>query len=1466
MAVGARERSVSGERADRRTEFWFRILIAGCVLLGFTARVWNLDFDQRQHQHPDERFWSMTSAALADEPPRPEHPTLLGPVLDWLDADRSRANPYRVTETFLYGPISLALTRSVAGWLHDGAVDGTQPAGLIVDGLDLVGVPLLDASGGPRFDARYEVDLIGRLLGAITDSITIVLVGCIARRLGGRTAAVAASFLYASCVLAIQSSHFLGSEPLLGLGCSATVLAALRFDRSADRRAAARTGAWAGGAAGFAVAVKLSALGLVAVPGLGLLGLAVRHRRAADAIRLVTMGLVAAVTFRVLQPSAFDGLGLRLSRDFLDDARRSAQLQTDTWPPSFQWVGRAPFVQPFVWLATTTVGPGVFVAAAVAVLILAVRRWGGRVADRVASRWPGTADRLRRAPNSVGDSVDTWSTVVVTGAAAVPFVFVELTAWPTGRYFYPMLPALVVLAGTGVAWALALARHHRGALRSGALVLVIGSVGAAALWAVGFVHGVYGHPHTRIEASRWIADNVPPGSVLSVQAWDDQLPLRLPGIDAAAYPSELLDLVSPDSVEKVAVVAGQLGRIDYVVESSPRIWATVVRLPARFPSTIAFFDALDSGALGFERVATFTSPPRLGPWTLDESGAEEAFSVYDHPEVRIWAKVRSLDRDELVAALDPDAAATAVAVDPNAGTANGLRLRPDEVAENRAGPTFDDAFDRGTGLGTVLAWVVVLELIGLATFVLFLPLLRRLPDAGLGVSKILGLVLLAGAVFACVTWLGRTLDRWLVGVVVATLVGVAARRAWSTRAELAQLWRERSRLLVTVELIGWTCFGLFVVMRGMNPDLWHPNRGGEKPFEQALLTAVLRTRTLPVYDPWFSGGTLNYYYGGWFLLSIPGRLLRTSPMMVMNIGVGVYAGAAAGAASTIGAALAGGRRARWWRRSRSTRRALAGAVVAAGLVLLASSPAVLRPMGDLVRGRIDRRGVDWWALSRVIPDSVAVTEFPAWSLLFADLHPHLMGMAVLLALGVVVLALYDAMRSGPVGHVVLLAAALGLLVGTVRMTNTWDYPLALGLAGILIVWAYRRGVSGGRVIAVASVVAAVVLVFFVPYVERGQVFDGGFERATLRTPLTSWFRQFGFHALIVALVVVSEASRAALRARPRWGRLTSAHLAGGALGIVVVGGPLVLTGRETLLLAVLAMVGCLWLSWWRRDRAGGAGPLPPFVIAVGWAIQVGVETFTVRNDGGRMNTVFKFWYESWIVLSVGVAALVAAELVGRRTLRRTATAWLAAVALASIGFWSLALPVRLDDRIGDEGLTLAGEAYLTAGLVQDTDRGKFVPGDDLPLIDWLRANVAGVRTIAEAPGIDYAWTGRISSSTGLPTPIGWAYHERQQRRIDEGSIDNRLADMTSLYVTTDPVEMARVLARYDIEYVVFGTEEWLLASTRSAAALRSFECLSIRREADRSDAGDGAVLRAYFVGVVDHACVNRLRPLPPPSS
>lgn len=1461
--------------------FWPLAVIV--AIGGLVLRLWNIDFDQRQHLHPDERFWSITSDAMHRTPPAAEHGTIAGPLLDWLDGQRSPSNPYRATESFLYGPISLTLARTTAGWLHDGVAHGDQPAAAVADTLDWLGVPLIDADGQPRFDNAYGVDLVGRMIGAVFDTVTIIVIILIGRRVGGRAIGLVAGGFYALSVLAIQLAHFLGSEPLLGLGCALTVLCTVRLDRGASVRRAASGGLAVGLAIGLATAAKLTAVGLAAVPALGCMALVAIHRRRSDVVRLVSLGLGAAIAFRILEPSAFNGLGLSLSRSFLDDLQRASDLSTSTAPPSFQWADRRPVLQPVVWLTKFTVGPGVVLAALFGAAVMSVNLFGERFRAAVG-RWRTGRFRepslrvLNRWARLTSDT-GRWPVAAIIACTAAPFSYIVATALPTGRYFIPMLPGLMVMAAFGTVAAIRWARSTAGRTRlfSGSIAAL--SVGLAVAWGIGFVHGVYGTTNTRIEASRWIAANVPAGSVLSSEAWDDGLPLRLPGVNADAYTSEQLNLVGPDDEVKVAKVADQLSRIDYVIESSARISDTVTRMPARFPSTINFFHGLDSGKLGFTRVATFSSGIGLGPWQLDDRKADEAFSVFDHPQVRIWQKTEQIDRNSIVAVLDPVAAANAVAVDPNAASSNGLMLEPAEVATNATGDTYDEAFDTsGSSAVHVIGWMVLLELIGLAGFVIFLPLFQRLPDAGLGLSKIISLVGLSFVVFIAAAWLHVDLSRSMFVAVVTLFVGAGAAVAWRRRETLVSLCRSRARLLIAVEMAMIAAFLVVVAMRSMDPDLWHPDRGGEKPFEMALLTAVLRTKTLPVYDPWFSAGALNYYYGGWLILSVPARVLRTSPTLVMNIGLAAMASCAAGAAfSTAAGGVDAARRhgfAAWPTRRASRRTAVAGLLGTAFVLALANN-AIIRATWRHITRDGSAATVDWWGLSRVIPHSVAITEFPSWSILFADLHPHVMGIAVLLLVGALCLVWHAALVDGRRAHVLALAVAIGVSIGMVRATNTWDYPVSLAFAAVAVVAALARRARWQRCATAAVLAGVTLMVGWSPYVSRGEVFDAGFDAAQLRTRFSSWLEQFGLFAAVTVFVTGAALVIAVRQSTQVWHRITNAHVAVAGVALVTIGYVVVRPGRGTFVSCSLLALGCGWsavagFTRSRQARTDARSPVGPFVLAAGWAVQAGVELVNVRNDGGRQNTVFKFWYESWILLAIGAAIVIAEQLLSRRSWRRrTAGALLAVMGALSVAFWWLTLPVRTDDRISLGGASLDGEAYLRTGFTVGADDKRFVPGDDVALIDWLRANVRGLPAIAEAPGDDYRWTSRISWSTGLPTPIGWPYHESQQRRPYGGVISARQTDMMTLYTTSDEREIARVLSRYSIAYVVFGTQERLLSSDASAEALRSFPCLKIEAT-EVPDAATGGLVPAsprdtYYVAAVDRACVSRLRPPLPPA-
>jgi len=1410
------------------------LLLALAAVVGLTARLWNLDFDQRQHLQPDERHWAFTSANLAAAPAPAAHGTLAGPILEWVDGDRSPANVYRGTDTFAYGPITLAVARGAAGWLHEGVVSGDQPAALVADAFDALGVNLIDSQGQPRFDDAYQVDLVGRLLGALLDATTIVVVGLIGRRLGGRRAGLAGAALYATCVLAIQHAHFLGAEPLVGLASALTVLATLRLDRSSDVAAAVRGGSLAGMAAGLAAGAKLTGAGVGMVPLLLCAVLVYRHRRRADLARVLSVALFLILAFRVVNPGAFEGLGWSLKQQFLDDFWASLRVAELDTPPAVQWANRIVALDALRWLFVYTVGPGVCLAAVAGAAALWRRR--GRTAS--------------------------WNVAVAFAALALPGALVVRSFNPTGRYFMPLLPMLFAVAGVGLAalWAhrpqqVRVARQRLGP----AVALVL--AGAALLWGAAFVNGVYGHDNTRIVASRWIQANVPEGAVLSSQAWDDGLPISVDGIDAGVWTNEQFDLFGEDTVEKVERLATQLSGVDYVVESSARVWGTVPRIPVRYPSTIKFFAALDSGQLGFERVATFTSVPRISLfgvqlWRLDDSDAEEAFSVYDHPEVRIWRQVRDLSTDELLQVLDPVAASMAIHVSPQKAKANGLTLYADEVAANETVGTYNDDFDTTSSpWWHLLGWLLLIEASGVAAFVIFLPLLRRFPDAGAGVSKMLGVALPAVAVFFAVTWLGVAFTRGLVAAVFAAWFVAAVVLGRRRAPQLAAVWAQRRRTIVLAAALSTLTFLMFLSLRAMNPDLWNPSRAGEKPFELTMLTSVMRTRTLPPYDSWMSGGTLNYYYGGYLMLSLPGRLLRTSPTVVMNLAVALFASCTAGAAFTAGSAVVSNGRGVRSKASMATAR-WAG-LLAAGFVLLLPNmvfvPGLVRRMVGAEHGTFD-----WWSVSRVIPNSAAITEFPAWSLLFGDVHPHVMGLPLLITVLVLCLAWYRSLIERRSAQSIALAVAVGLLLGLVRATNTWDYPLALATALVAVSVALVR--RGNWRVATRDVVVAGAGVAFVwaPYVWRGEVYDAGVEPVTQRTPWESWADHWAFFAACTLLVAVPVAWRwvgRGVRTSPTmWRSVRRGHVVAFVVFLIAVGVFVLASTRSTQLTSlVLAALSAAAAVIGRKCKT--VSSLGCALMGVGWLAIVVIEQYSVKNDGGRMNTVFKGWYQVWLLLAIGsavslvalVRSRVLASLRRPRLYRRTGFAFVAFAGFVAVAFAVLATPVRLEDRVSPHGFSLDGLAYFQSDLrYGDGDR---LLSEDLPLLTWLQASVHGIVPIAEAPGDDYVWSSRFATMTGLPTPIGWPYHERQQKRDYGYLVDKRIADMTELYTTTEPQLVAELLARYRLGYVTFGLVEQRLSPDPTGATLLAAPCVS---EVFRS--GD------LFIAEVDRQCLRELPP------
>ena len=156
-------------------------------------------------------------------------------------------------------------------------------------------------------------------------------------------------------------------------------------------------------------------------------------------------------------------------------------------------------------------------------------------------------------------------------------------------------------------------------------------------------------------------------------------------------------------------------------------------------------------------------------------------------------------------------------------------------------------------------------------------------DRGYIFSKTLGILLLAygGWILASLHLLAFSHFSLLI-VLFFLLFCMLVMIAWQ-RYVLYQFLRQHWRLLLLEEAIFTLAFLLFVGIRALNPDLWNPYLGGEKPMELAFLNAILRSPYMPPYDPWFSGGYINYYYYGYVIIGSLIKLTSIIPTTAFNL-------------------------------------------------------------------------------------------------------------------------------------------------------------------------------------------------------------------------------------------------------------------------------------------------------------------------------------------------------------------------------------------------------------------------------------------------------------------------------------------------------------------------------------------------------------------------------------------------------
>ena len=1392
------------------------LLLGLALLVGAWFRFTGLDWDSGAHLHPDERHITITTELIQ----WPESPA------QYFDTETSPLNPYNQgVGSFVYGTLPMFVTKAAAGIVDKDAYDG--------------------------------IHLVGRFLTASLDVLTILLVFLIARRLSNRWGGALAAALYACAVQAIQQAHFYTADIWVTFFATFALWFALRWQEE---------GRWydlAGVSivAGLALASKLGVATLAVPIGVAFFLCAWRLTQPPDLAvtgRLLTRlgghvllgGLLVYATLRLCLPYVFASaapwdprLNPRYTQD-IETLRYLAGGDAD-FPPSYSWAttdyALFPLEQMFRW----EMG---WALAGVAWLGLL---WG---------LW-----RLARDGKLVFAPVVAWI-IALYGYQALQFA-------KPGRYFLPIYPALAVLGGVFLCWLTyqlykgdafswlqrvrLRIRHSResGNPSLGGLLRFAGPALAALVllstfaWAFAYTR-IYAEPVARVRASEWIYANIPAGAVLAAEHWDDALPLRLPGHDYAPHRYQYVQLpvFGPDTPEKLTEFIQALTQTDYIVISSRRTHGVIRQLPARYPMASQYYHELFAGSLGFAPVRTITNFPHLFGWEIDDSAAEEQFIVFDHPTVHIFEKTAGFSPEAVRELLEPHLTTLPQTLTPGQLTYNGLLLTEEARADLKDSGTWSAYFDRDSIVNAApwLFWWLTMLLVGWLAWPLLWRMLPVVPDQGYLLAKSIGLLFIA-----YIPWLlastgvlaaGRA-TTWLAIALIGFASAFVLSRTWR---QFAQFVKERRTELLLSEAVFTGVFVFFLWVRFTNPDLWHQWYGGEKPMDFAHMNTLIKAVRYPPFDPWFAGGYVNYYYMGHQVFGTLIRLLGIVPSVAYNLVVPLVAALLAANVYTFGSTV--------WHRAPRGMRLLAGV---GGIVLVAvvgnldgAVQWFLRLTADAAPDRLPAGGAwvgqalsnflraepppgfDYWQSTRLIEG--AIHEFPFFSFLYGDLHPHVLALPFTMVVPVLALAFVLSYRRNAIARVndpsppffvwlrpllrfptLPLLLLAGFVLGFLRTANTWDYPTYALLLGGAVVLVERRALIRLEIPAWVRLGAAAIVLFLVgrvafgPYIDHYQSFFFGARGIDDQTPLWQYLVIHGVPLFFIAVFLVREL----LQAR----RAFDIRLIG-VLAVLQLALASVLWQRPILLLLQIGVLLALLVAL--RPRAKQPARLLAGMVALAMLLGIFPEFFAIDGDVGRMNTIFKFYLQAWNLLALAAAASLPFLWQQVRLRRTVLPVGTLLVALALI-YPVSAIPDRAEQRLVPGLVTLDGAAFMEQAVIHDQDRD--IPLKwDLEAIRWLQDNVAGTPTVLEATIPYFRWGARVAIHTGLPTVLGWDSHQWLQRWEYRPMIEQRKVDVQTIYETADFDLTLRLLRQYDVDYIYLGDLE---RAYYQGPGLRKFELM-----------------------------------------
>ena len=812
-------------------------------------------------------------------------------------------------------------------------------------------------------------------------------------------------------------------------------------------------------------------------------------------------------------------------------------------------------------------------------------------------------------------------------------------------------------------------------------------------------------------------------------------------------------------------------------------------------------------------------------------------------------------------------------------------------------------------------WYIILTLLGWLTFPLIYTLFPALADRGYTLARAAGL-LIWGYVFWLLASLGVAQnDKGGILFALVILIGLSIFSGLNRQSEIVNFLQSNKSLIITTEILFFIAFAFLAFVRSANSDL----TGTERPMELAFINGILRSPTFPPQDPWLSGYAISYYYFGYVMTAMLASISGINGSAAHNLMTAlVFALGAIGSYGILYNLLSradDGKQTTDSDEEPSASRLLpsVSALLAPFFLLLVSNFGTLLEImhqGGLFWVKDPKTGeyssrfwtwmdmrelsqppaipfhwipldryLWWWRSSRIIQDydmlgkwtGDVIDEFPFFSFLLGDLHPHVLAIPFsLLAISVALNLFLGGWRGEinfPLGirlHINYAGFAFAALVlGGLAFLNTWDILVAAALiVSAYVLWcAHEDGWTWSRLedlFTLAIPLGIFSLLLYFPFYLGFSSQAGGLLPnfmypsrgthlwvmwGTLLIPIFAYLLYYssGVKQLAASL---SDSKLSDSRVKPNWklgfslglgftfslllltfflgwlgtivekdfvtyfldsqGMNATQYISATTLRRLTYIGSLI-----TLLAVLIPSLSFLFASYQLpitnyESPADSASPsafcLPPsafvlLIITIGALLVLAPEFVYLRDQFGyRINTVFKFYYQAWMLWSLAAAFGAAVLLQNLRGVANIAFR----VLIGLVVFFGLLYPVF--------GLMTKTNNFkpVFGFTLDDFDRVQRETPDEAAAVEFLLTAPDGI--IAEAVGDGYSGYARISMLTGLQTVLGWPGHEAQWRGTSEPQ-GTRREDIERLYVTARWDEAQAIIKQYNIRYIYIGVLE-----------------------------------------------------------